>query len=127
MPHGFHYEPEKIVLNKFDIFTQISVTPQDVILSQKIYAIFNRKTKKGRDFYDAVFLFAKTRPSYPYLKKKVGIKDGNDLKKKLLRVCEKANFKRLAQDVKPFLINPRDTKKVELFKEFIKGVDLIKH
>jgi len=121
MPHGFRYEPEKIVLNKFDVFTQISVTPPDVILSQKIYAIFNRKTKKGRDFYDVVFLLAKTQPNYPYLKEKIGIKDGNDLKKKLLRVCEKTNFKRLAQDVKPFLINPRDIKKVELFKEFIKG------
>lgn len=123
-PHGFPYKPEKTFLNKFDIFTQISATPLDVILSQKIYAIFNRKTKKGRDFYDTVFLFAKTRPNYAYLKARIGIKNSKDLKKKLLCVCEKTNFKRLAQDVKPFLINPGDTRKVELFEEFIKGMGL---
>lgn len=56
-PHNFDYKPDKKILNKFDIFTEISITPLDMLLSQKIYAAFNRKRAKGRDFFDIVFAF----------------------------------------------------------------------
>ena len=50
-PHGFKYEPDKKILNKFDVFTQIFSTPPDILLAQKIYTIFNRGRAKGRDFF----------------------------------------------------------------------------
>ena len=62
MPHNFKYKPDRKILNKFDIFTQINITPPDIVLSQKIYAILNRKRAKGRDFFDVIFLLQKTRP-----------------------------------------------------------------
>lgn len=123
-PHGFQYEPERIILNKFDIFTEINVTPIDIILSQKIYAIFNRKTQKGRDFYDVVFLLSKTKPNYAYLKMKLDIDSGEVLKTELLDFCKGLNLKQLAEDVRPFLFNPQDSVKVDLFEKYIKTVDL---
>lgn len=123
-PHGFRYEPEKVILNKFDVFTEINVTPPDVILSQKIFAIFNRKALKGRDFFDTVFLFSKTRPNYDYIRLKLKIKSGQALKKKLLAFASDIDFKELAEDVEPFLFNPEDSKKVALFEKYIKGVEL---
>jgi predicted nucleotidyltransferase component of viral defense system len=124
VPHGFHYEPEKVILNKFDVFTEINITPLDIILSQKIFAIFNRKAMKGRDFFDTVFLFSKTRPNYDYLQLKLKIKNGHDLKDKLLTLDGKVNFKKLAGDVESFLFNPEDSKKVTLFVKYIKSVEL---
>ena len=123
-PHLFSYQPERVILNKFDVFTEINVTPIDIILSQKIYAIFNRSTQKGRDFYDMVFLLSKSKPNYGYLEGKLKISNGKILKKKLLGLCKNLNFVELARDVEPFLFNSEDAKKVELFPRFIEGAQL---
>lgn len=123
-PHGFRYVPEKVMLNKFDVFTEINVTPLDIILSQKIFAIFNRKALKGRDFYDTVFLLSKTKPDYGYLRLKLKIGNGRALKDKLLALDGKVNFRELARDVEPFLFNSEDSKKAALFVKYIKSAEL---
>ncbi len=117
--HGFEYVPDKKILNKFDVFTQVFVTPLDILLAQKIYAAVNRKRAKGRDFYDIIFLFSLTKPNEAYLKLKLGVKDTKTLKKKVLDEIKKLNFKDLGEDVKPFLFNANNARKVELFPEFI--------
>lgn len=123
-PHGFRYEPRRIILNKFDVFTEILAVPADVLLSQKIAAIFGRKTAKGRDFYDVVFLLAETKPNYDYLKLKLGIATPSDLKTKLLAKCRALDFKKLTKDVEPFLMSPADNQKVSLFEAYIKNAEL---
>ena len=47
-----------------------------------------------------------------------------DLKGKLLEGIKDLDFKELAKDVEPFLFNPSDSKKVEMFKEFIEQAEL---
>ncbi len=123
VPHGFIYEPGKVILNKFDVFTEINVTPLDIILSQKIFAIFNRKALKGRDFFDMVFLLSKSKPNYDYLQLKLKIKNEHELKDKMLTLDGKVNFKELAEDVEQFLFNAEDSKKVTLFMKYIKSVE----
>lgn len=119
---GFTYSPEKVIINKFEVFSRINVTPIDILLAQKIYAIFNRRRAMGRDFYDVVFLSGKIIPNLDYLKLKIKINDISDLKNKLMARCKKLDFKRLAQDVEPFLINPHNSKKVLYFYDYVKGV-----
>jgi hypothetical protein len=46
----------------------------------------------------------------------------SDLKNKLMTRCKKLDFKRLAEDMEPFLINPHNSKKVLYFYEYIKEV-----
>lgn len=123
-PHGFSYIPDKVFLNKFDIFTQIAVTPPDILLAQKVYALLNRKRAKGRDFFDVIFLLQKTKPNYDYLKQKTGIADSQTLKKALLTHLQSLNLKDLARDVEPFLFQPSDSKKIVSFPEYIKQVNL---
>lgn len=122
--HNFNYKPDKKILNKFDVFTEINVTPLDILLSQKIYAALNRKRAKGRDFFDVVFLLQRTKPNYDYLEKKLKIKNGKELKEKFISCARTINFGELARDVEPFLFNPSDGKKIEMFKEYIKQVKL---
>lgn len=121
-PQGFSYKPGQVILNKFDIFTRIDIVPEDILLAQKIYAIFGRKRPMGRDFYDAIFLFGKTAPNFDYLKLKLGINDKTALKDKLLKRCEALDFKRLAGDVEKFLFNPDDARKALLFTQFIESL-----
>ena len=122
-PQGYMYSPEKVIINKFDVFLRINVVPVDVLLAQKIYAIFKRKRAMGRDFYDAVFLFGKTKPNLGYLQLKLRINNMADLKSRLLARCNKLNFRDLAKDVEQFLFNPSDSKKVLFFHDYIKNYE----
>ncbi|MBU1147627.1 MAG: nucleotidyl transferase AbiEii/AbiGii toxin family protein [Candidatus Omnitrophica bacterium] len=121
-PQNFSYHPDKIILNKFGIFSRINVVPLDILLAQKLYAIFMRKRAMGRDFYDTIFLFGRTRPNIEYLRKKMKIKDMADLKSRILRKCDALNFKNLVSDVEQFLFMPEDAKKILLFPEYIKKI-----
>jgi len=123
-PHDFNYTRDLEILNKFDVFTQIHTTPLDVLLSQKIYASLNRSRAKGRDFFDIVFLLPQTKPNYKYLEKKLGIKNGKELKKEIISKTVDFDFIKLAEDVEPFLINPNDSKKVKMFVSYIHSLEL---
>lgn len=123
-PQGFRYQPDKVIINKFDVFLRINVVPLEILLSQKIYAILKRRRAMGRDFYDAVFLFGKTKPKLDYLKLKLKTRDMTNLKNNLLSKCEDLDFKHLAKDVEPFLSVPSDSKKVIFFCDYIRGVNL---
>ena len=120
-PQHFKFTPEKYILNRFDIFTQIFTTPLEILLAQKFYAILNRDRNKGRDFYDAIFLLSKIeRPNYEYLDFKLNITTASQLKERLLEKCSKLNMEEMGKDVQPFLFDPTDIKKVLLFPDYIK-------
>lgn len=115
---GYKYAPEVRILNKFDVFTQVRVTPLPVLLSQKIYSAINRKRPKGRDFYDITFLLAQTKPDYAYLQQMLGVGTPEGIREILLARIEGMGLDALADDVAPFLISAGDTKRVSLFRPF---------
>jgi predicted nucleotidyltransferase component of viral defense system len=120
-PQHFGFAPEKYILNRFDVFTQIFNTPLDILLAQKFYAILNRQRNKGRDFFDVVFILSKTdSPNYDYLSVKANISNEKQLKERILEKCSRIDMEAMAKDVQPFLFDPADTKKVVLFPEYIK-------
>jgi len=83
----------------------------------KLAALLSRK--KGRDFYDAIFLLSKTKPNYDFLKERQNISNGKELKKQLLKTIEETNLSLKAQDFKDLIFEPGDNKKILLFKEFV--------
>src|SRR3989339_1220440 len=119
MAHNFRYAPEKFLLNKFEVFREMNLTPLDIILSQKFYAIFNRKRELGRDYYDIVFLLGKTNPNLDYLKLKMNISAISELKEKVLQKCETLNFSELSRDVEPFIFDEDGKERVLQFKKII--------
>jgi predicted nucleotidyltransferase component of viral defense system len=124
-PQQYAFIPDKHILNKFDVFTEIPVTPLGLLLAQKFYAIINRKRSKGRDFFDAVFLLSKgVKPDYGYLDSKLKIKDAGALKERVLETCGKLDMKAMADDVAPFLFTNTDAKKVTMFEPYLKQVQL---
>lgn len=120
-PHHFEYKPETHILNKFDVFTPVFTTPKDLLLAQKFYAVVNRKRNKGRDFFDIVFLLGQgVKPNYDYLDFKLQIKNHSQLKDVILEKCATLDMQEMANDVAPFLFNPKAVKKVLLFEEYMK-------
>jgi predicted nucleotidyltransferase component of viral defense system len=124
-PQHFEFQPEKHILNKFDVFTEVPVTPLGLLLAQKFYTIINRKRSKGRDFYDVIFLLSKqVKPNYDYLKLKVNVSSPGALKEKISETCLKLNMGEMAKDVAPFLFHSTDSKKVESFEKYIAQTEL---
>ncbi len=123
-PQDFPFEPQPVFLNKFDVFTTVPCTPLDLLLSQKIVAMTQRRQPKGRDFFDTVFLCSRTRPNYEFLRDRLGISAPEALRNHLEEICRKNDFEQLAADVMPFLFKSADVKRVLLFPEFIKSVQL---
>jgi predicted nucleotidyltransferase component of viral defense system len=119
MPHNFDFIPETFVLQKYDVFRNIKVTPKDIILSQKVAAILGRKRAKGRDFYDLVYLRGITDFNYDYLRTKLNINNAKELKDALLKISSELDFPALVADVSPFLINQEEKSYVLNFKEYI--------
>lgn len=119
LPHDFDFVPDVFVLQKYDVFRNIKVTPKKTILSQKVGAILGRKRAKGRDFYDMVYLMGITDFDYEYLDEKLNIKNAKELKELLLKVSENLDFKSLVSDVAPFLINQDEKNYVLNFRQYI--------
>jgi len=119
MPHNFVYTPEIFLLQKYEVFRRIAITPKDIVLSQKIAAVLGRKRAKGRDFYDIVYLRGITDFNYAYLTAKLGIRNSAELKQALKRAIKDLDFKALVKDVLPFLINPEDQSYVLDFARYI--------
>ena len=114
----YPYEPEIILINKFDVFSEIRVTPLNILLSQKIYTAVNRKRPRGRDFYDITYLAGKTKPDMAFLAQKLGVETPEDLREEMSSRISTYDFKKLSDDVSPFLIHHEDIKRVEKFREF---------
>jgi len=94
-------------------------------LAQKFFAVINRKRNKGRDFFDIVFLLGHgLAPNYDYLNAKTGIANPDNLRSVVLAKCRKPDMKEMAADVKPFLFNPKDEKKIILFPKYMEQVKL---
>jgi predicted nucleotidyltransferase component of viral defense system len=94
-----------------------------ILLAQKIYAAFQRKRTHGRDFYDIVFLMSfNIDPDFDYLKRAIDVKNKVELKKYILQNSKDLDFSKLAFDFEYFLFKKDDSKRVLLFKEYIKSV-----
>jgi predicted nucleotidyltransferase component of viral defense system len=121
---GYNYSPEIKILNKFDVFTELRVTPLSILLSQKIFTAVNRKRPMGRDFYDITFLFSKTRPDFGFLNQKMGVTSSEMLRQEFLFKIEHFDFEALATDVAPFLIKKEQVNRVTKFREFWEQVEM---
>jgi hypothetical protein len=94
------------------------------LLSQKIFTARNRSKPKGRDFYDITFLSGRVRPEMGLLRQKLGIETAAELRSVISARIAAYDFKKLASDVAPFLVNQAEIKRVEKFREFWEQLEL---
>ncbi|MDZ7723572.1 MAG: nucleotidyl transferase AbiEii/AbiGii toxin family protein [candidate division KSB1 bacterium] len=122
-PQDYVYSPKRIILNKFEVFSAVLCTPLSLLLAQKYLAILNRPRKKGRDFYDVLFLNSKNiSPDYQYLKNKAEIEEPRMLKDALENVCKDLDMNLIAKDVEPFLFDPGDQDRILFFYEYLQSI-----
>ncbi len=118
-PQEVQYNPDKFILNKFDVFSRISIVPADILAAQKIFCIFNRSRPMGRDFFDVVFLLGKAEVNFDYLTRKMSIRNKTELRDRLLLRCAQLDFRRLAKDLEPFVYYKKEVNRVLMFPDFV--------
>ena len=67
---------------------------------------------------------SRTKPDYGFLNLKLGVKNEKQLKGEIKSRITDYDFKAIADDVAPFLINQNEIRRVEKFPEFWEQVVL---
>ncbi|MCK6692625.1 MAG: nucleotidyl transferase AbiEii/AbiGii toxin family protein, partial [Thermoanaerobaculia bacterium] len=122
---GYSFQPQTFVLARFGLFTRLIVTPPGLLLAQKLHTLVNRPRAKGRDYFDVVFLFSQNHlPDYGYLEAKMSAGTPELLRTAIFKLLDSVDLNALAADVRPFLFNPDDDRRVRYFREFWEQVKL---
>jgi predicted nucleotidyltransferase component of viral defense system len=98
-------------------FFPFPVPPDGVLCSMKIAAMLARR--KGRDFYDVMFLLQQTRPDFTFLGKRCGINDFVGLKDAVKNLLKTVDLKVKQKDFEHLLFNKAASNKILHFGEFI--------
>jgi len=115
---GYRYKPVSVKIKGFGFYFDIRQPGDDVLCAMKIYALIKRK--KGRDFYDVIFLLGKSLPDFGYLDFKLGINDLITLKKVLLEVYDSVVIENKVKDFEHLVFDKKNCKRILDFKRFIK-------
>jgi predicted nucleotidyltransferase component of viral defense system len=113
------YSPVIANIRGCGFFFSFPVPPNDILCAMKIAALLARQ--KGRDFYDAMFLLAQTKPNYTYLTQKWHIRNESELKKALIKTLEKVDLKKKSHDFEHLLFQ-KNSDKILLFRDFINSI-----
>jgi len=114
---NFSYRPVMVNIKSCGFFFPFPVPPDDILCAMKLSALLSRK--KGRDFYDAIFLLSQTKPNYRYLSQKCGIINVADLKNAVYEVLKVTDLTKKMRDFEHLLFNKEKNNVILRFKDFI--------
>lgn len=111
------YKSIAVDVNRCGFFFPIRVPPNDILCAMKISALLSRR--KGRDFYDTMFLLSQVKPNLAFLKASNGIDSLACLKKALLQVLTEVDLNVKKKDFEHLLFNVHSSEKILRFKDFV--------
>ncbi len=116
---GISYESKMSFVQGCGFFFSIPVPSDSVLCSMKISAMLNRK--KGRDYYDVMFLLPQTKPDYSFLSARHGIHDWPELKSAIKHSLQTVDLKHKQKDFDHLLLHHDTGKRIVHFREFIQS------
>lgn len=111
------YSPVLANIKGCGFFFAFPVPSDEVLCAMKLSAMLSRS--KGRDFYDAMFLLAQSKPDYGFLAAQQGIHNLNELKSATADVVKNIDLKRKQLDFEHLLFNKTNSNRILHFNEFI--------
>ena len=115
-----HYRPDIKNIKGCGFFFPFPVPSDEVICSMKLSAMLSRQ--KGRDFYDAMFLLAQTKPDYPFLAAKHSIHNLEELKNATGKILERVDLEAKKKDFDHLLFNNKNSERILHVNEFINNL-----
>lgn len=113
----FSYTQKMAHIRGCGFFFPFPVPPDDILCAMKITALLSRR--KGRDFYDVMFLRDQVKPDYTFLTEKVNIQDLPQLKTALLSMLSEVDLEERSRDFRHLLLNKENAQKILHFEAFI--------
>jgi len=116
----FLFSPVLANIKGSGFFFPFSVPPDPILCAMKVSAMLDRK--KGRDFYDAMFLLGQTAPDYSFLSSKHKISGPGDLMEAFEKMLETVDLKKKSMDFKHLLFNQDNSLRILRAPEFFREV-----
>lgn len=114
---GIAYHPVITNIKGCGFFFPFPVPSDGILCSMKVAALLARA--KGRDFYDAMFLLAQSKPDYDFLTKRCGIHNLQEFKQATHELLKTIDLKKKQKDFEHLLFNKADSGRILRFGEFI--------
>lgn len=114
---GIAYPRDLATVQRSGFFFPVAVPPLSVLLSMKLSALLTRQ--KGRDFYDVLFLWSRTKPDYSFLQQQAGITDETELREALQRTIAQTDMKQKQRDFEHLLFTPRKSEMILQIMEML--------
>ena len=114
------YECNMAHIKGCGFFFPFPVPSDEVLCSMKLSAMLARQ--KGRDFYDAMFLLAQTKPDYSFLADKQGIHNIDELKAESEKILRGVNLDLKKRDFEHLLFNKRNSERILYVNEFFRDL-----
>lgn len=117
---GIDYPIEMQNVQRCGFFFSLPTPSDSVLLAMKFSAILARA--KGRDFYDAIFLMQRAKPSYQFLADRIGISTLEQLKKAVKDKLATVDLKVKIRDFEHLLFDVKSAQKIMYFPDAINNL-----
>jgi len=114
------YKPIMTTIKGCGFFFSFPVPSDEVLCAMKLSAMLSRK--KGRDFYDALFLLAQTKPDYLFLGAKLGIHTIEELKVAVVDILKTVDLNQKMKDFEHLLFNKSNSGRILHIGEMIQSL-----
>ena len=116
----FSYKTVLVNIKGCGFYFPFPVPPDGVLCSMKISAMLSRR--KGRDFYDAMFLLAQSQPDYSFLAEKLNIHNLEELKTTVYKTLNTVDLSIKKRDFEHLLFNKRNSERILSIGDFIQDL-----
>lgn len=113
-----NYKPVLANIKGCGFFFPMPVPPDNTLCAMKVAAMINRK--KGRDFYDVIFLLSQTSPDYLFLAQKCGISSLDELKLAVEKMLKNVDLNKKMKDFEHLLFNKENSRRILNVGDFIR-------
>ncbi len=120
------HKSEVLIFDKFGFLTKVVTVSKNEILTQKLFALINRKETMARDLYDTVWLLSQSaRIDWSFLKKnKLNNEFFTNVRRKINK--EKTRLSFFKRQLIPFLVHPSLADKIDFIDSYFLSKDEIK-
>ena len=116
----FNYATKMTTIKGCGFIFSFPVPSDEVLCAMKLSAMISRQ--KGRDFYDAVFLLAQTKPDYQFLSMRSGIQNIYELKAATTELLKSVDLNKKMKDFEHLLFNKSNTARILHIGEVINSL-----
>jgi predicted nucleotidyltransferase component of viral defense system len=117
---GVAYAPTMGFIKGCGFFFSFPVPSDGVLCAMKIAAMLSRR--KGRDFYDVMFLLPQTQPDYKFLKARCGIGNLAELKEATGKSLRTIDLSHKQKDFEHLLFRRENSRRILRFREFVNSL-----